>query len=389
MTFRAKLTRALFISSVILFAVGLCVYSNETSSAAVEGLLLCGRVLIPSLFPFLVVSSLAINSGLAKIAGAALHKPADRIFKLPGVCATAFILGLVGGYPVGAANAIYLYRSGMCNKTQAERLLAFCNNCGPAFILGIAGATLFGKSSAGFLLYGAHILSSLAVGLIFRFYKGKDASCAPAVSAPSSTPKSLSSLFTRAIKDSAQSVVNVCAYVIFFSVGIKLLYLSGVIPFGARLLVALLKPFDLSPSFTEKLIGGFFELTTGVYGVASSGAALSSRLAATAFILGWAGLSVHFQVLDFMSDSGLSARPYIAGKLLHGLFSGIFAYIGSLLFPFDLQTGITVSGHISALSETSPAVIFPLSIVSVLVVWSFLWLFSRFYQERIERRRKK
>lgn len=389
MTFRAKLTRALFTIAVIIFGIGLCVYSKETSSAATDGLLLCCRVLIPSLFPFLVVSSLAINSGFAQAAGKVLHKPMEKIFKLPGVCATAFILGLVGGYPVGAANAIFLYRSGLCNKTQAERLLAFCNNCGPAFILGMVGATLFGKSSAGFLLYGAHILSSLAVGLIFRFYKGKNCSAPQNVSTPCQSEKPISSVFTQSIKASAQSVVNVCAYVIFFSVGIKLLYLSGVIPLGAKLLVAILKPFDLSPIFTEKLISGFFELTTGVYGVAASGAALSARLAATAFILGWAGLSVHFQVLDFMSDSGLSARPYIAGKLLHGLFSGLFTYIAVLIIPFDLQTGSTVSGHISALASTSPAVIFPLSVISALAVWSFLWLLSRFCKEKIERRRKR
>jgi hypothetical protein len=253
----------------------------------------------------------------------------------------------------------------------------------------MVGATLFGKSAAGYLLYGAHILSSLTVGLIFRFYRRKEDLCIAPSSIEKSVAKPVSSVFTQSVKASAQSVVNICAYVIFFSVGIKLLYLSGFIPFGAKLLVAILKPLDLSPAFTEKLIGGFFELTTGVYGVASSGGSLNARLSATAFILGWAGLSVHFQVLDFMSDSGLSPRPYIAGKLLHGIFSGVFTYIGAFFIPFDLQTVNTVSGHISALGSTSPSVIFPLSVVSAAAVWSFLWLLSRFYKEKIERRRKR
>ena len=389
MTFRAKLTRVLFLCSLLLFATGLCVYSKETSAAAVEGLLLCGKVLIPSLFPFLVVSSIAIKCGIAEKIGKVLERPMQRLFNLPGACATAFILGLIGGYPVGAANAIFLYRARLCTKVQAERLLAFCNNCGPAFILGVVGASLFGGTSAGLLLYGAHILSSLLVGFIFRFYHRNDITLPSSSISDRKNQPAISSLFTQSVKSSAQSVINVCAYVIFFSVAIKLLYLSGVIPFGARLLSSALKPLDLSPIFTEKLIGGFLELTTGVYGIASSKAALSARLCAAAFILGWAGLSVHFQVLDFMSDSGLSARPYVVGKLLHGAFSALFAYIGALLIPFDVKTGNMIAGHISALADTSPLMIFPVSLLFVITIWGFLWVLWLIFKERIERRAKR
>lgn len=389
MTFRAKLTRALFICSLLLFAAGLCVYSKETSAAAVEGLLLCGRVLIPSLFPFLVVSSIAIGCGIAEKIGRLLEKPMQKVFNLPGVCATAFILGLIGGYPVGAANAIFLYRSKLCTKVQAERLLAFCNNCGPAFILGVVGASLFGGTVAGLLLYGAHILSSLLVGLIFRFYRRGDKALPAKAAKDTKAAPPISALFTQSVKSSAQSVINVCAYVIFFSVAIKLLYLSGIIPFGARLIAAAATPLDLSPAFTEKLIGGFLELTTGVYGIASSNAALSARLSAAAFILGWAGLSVHFQVLDFMSDSGLSARPYVVGKLLHGGFSSLLAYIGALVIPFDVQTGAMKAGHISALVDASPLLVFPTSLLFALLGWGFLWLLWRFFKERIERKPKR
>ena len=45
---------------------------------------------------------------------------------------------------------------------------------------------------------------------------------------------------------------------------------------------------------------------------------LTGRLSMAAFMLGWAGLSVHCQVLAFLGDSGLSLRTYLTGKLLHG-----------------------------------------------------------------------
>ena len=49
-----------------------------------------------------------------------------------------------------------------------------------------------------------------------------------------------------------------------------------------------------------------------------------------AFLLGWAGLSVHCQVLAFLGDSGLSMRTYLTGKLLHG---GLSALLMGALAP--------------------------------------------------------
>ena len=50
-------------------------------------------------------------------------------------------------------------------------------------------------------------------------------------------------------------------------------------------------------------------------------------------IPGWAGLSVHSQVLSFIGSSGLSVRTYIYGKLLQGILSAGFVFmIVRLLF---------------------------------------------------------
>jgi len=51
---------------------------------------------------------------------------------------------------------------------------------------------------------------------------------------------------------------------------------------------------------------------------------LGGQLAMAAFILGWAGLSVHCQVLSFIGGHGLSARTYILGKLLHSVLAAMY-----------------------------------------------------------------
>jgi sporulation integral membrane protein YlbJ len=92
------------------------------------------------------------------------------IFNEPGESAIAVIIGTISGYPVGAKVVCSLVRNNKISKEEAERLLAFCNNSGPLFILGTVGIALFGNKTIGFILLITHILASLSVGIIYKFW---------------------------------------------------------------------------------------------------------------------------------------------------------------------------------------------------------------------------
>ncbi len=349
---RKRIVETQIYAAIVIFAFGLILFTRQTSDSAAEGISLCLNVLVPSLFPFFVVSSLCVQTGLAAYIGRVFEKPMRLLFGVPGVCAPAFVLGLVGGYPVGAKTAISLYEQSMCSRTEAERLLAFCNNSGPAFILGAVGASLFGGSMAGVLLYGAHVLASVCVGLAFRFWRGRrqDSSHSSsrrftAVCVP------FGKAFTSAVTSSFSSVLNVCAFVIFFSVVIDLLTLLGVTPVLARGLGALLSPFGLDAAYAEKLLSGLLEVTSGVQGLLTLSASFSVKLTTAAFLLGWAGVSVHLQVVNLIGDSGLSPAPYLLGKALHGVFAAVLTFAGAQLLPF----GTTASANLTAPVQTPAA----------------------------------
>ena len=155
--------RDLLLGLALLCAtLALMLYPQPSMEAAKSGLALCYNVIIPSLFPFFVLSSLVVELGLAGYLGRLLEGLMRPLFHVSGACASAFALGFIGGYPVGAKTAISLYENGMCTKTEAERLLAFCNNSGPAFILGVVGAGVFASSRVGVLLYLAHAAASFS-----------------------------------------------------------------------------------------------------------------------------------------------------------------------------------------------------------------------------------
>ena len=313
--------------------LALMFWPQEAMEAAREGLRLCYNVILPSLFPFFVLSALVVDLGLAGYIGRALEGLMRPLFRVPGACASAFVLGFVGGYPVGARTALSLYQKGMCTKTEAERLLAFCNNSGPAFILGVVGAGVFASSRVGVLLYLAYAAASVCVGLLFRFYRGEEGR-REGRAAPTFQAERFTTAFTGAIKNSFLSTLNICAFVVFFTVVIQLLIRSGLLPALAGLLGTLLAPFGLTPEWAQRLLTGALELSTGVTTLMGDGS-LSGRLVAAAFMLGWAGISVHCQVLSFLGGSGLSAGTYLAGKLLHGGLSALFTAALVRLFPLE------------------------------------------------------
>ena len=338
----------LYALGVALCAAALLLFPVQSVAAAKSGLQLCGNVIIPSLFPFFVLSSFCMEIGLVQYLGRVLEPLMRPLFRVSGACASAFVLGIIGGYPVGAKTAIALYEKRMISRDEAERLLAFCNNCGPAFIFGVVGAGVFSSSAVGLLLYLIHILSSVLVGLLFRFRGSRTVSAGCA--APTEEAPAFSAAFTASVRSAMQSTLSICAFVLFFTVIIRLLVLSGVLRGAAALLGTLLAPFGGTDAAAEKLLIGAIEMSSGVASLSGSAGAMSTQLSLAAFILGWAGLCVHCQVLSFLGSSDLSVRTYLAGKLAHGVISAALAGVLIRVLPIQLPVSAVYAQQINVLT---------------------------------------
>lgn len=277
--------------------------SADAAQAVRDALALCVQSVIPALFPFFVVSSLFIDLGCAAVLGRSLAPVMHRLFGVSGAGGTAFLLGIIGGYPVGGRTAGELYRSGQCEREECERLLAFCNNAGPSFILGIAGLGCFGSVRVGAWLYLIHVGAAVMVGLLFR-------STSRQMGRPekTETPRWADALI-QAVRGGAMSMVNICAFVVFFLVILRLLSHFTGIQHGAIL--------------------GIVEMTNGILRLAND----RRGFIWAAGLLGWGGLSVHCQTAAVLSGSGLSLKRYFIGKALQAAISMAAAWPVSLLLP--------------------------------------------------------
>lgn len=307
---------ALCVLTVLLLSAG------DAAGACRDALYMCGRLIVPSLFPFFVLSAMLNRLGLPGVLGRMLAPAAARVYGISGAGASSLLLGLTGGYPAGAAYIADMERSGTISTDEGERLLAFCNNSGPAFIIGAVGVGAFGSVKTGLFLYGIHIISALVTGLFFR---GK-------TSAEITQPILLDSIspaqaLSASVKQSVLSLLNICGFVMCFSVITSLLDSQG---YFSLLCGLLSRTFGWELHFSRALLTGILELGSSVGALEGLSPAPAS-LALSAGILGWGSLSVHFQTLSVLSDSNIKGTLHFAGRLLSAAISAAAAYFFSFL----------------------------------------------------------
>lgn len=281
--------------------------SSDIAAAAVrEGLALCAASVVPSLFPFMVLSSLFVSlNGMALLPQRLLLGTA-RLLGCSPAGTGVFFLSLAGGYPLGARLTGQLLRSGQISQQEAQHLLYFVNNSGPAFILGLVGLGCFSQLRTGVCLYLIHAAAAALTGLLFRrIYTAN--SCSHVPPPPQTVP--FSTAWVDAVASSGSVMVDICAFVTFFCV-----------------LLRLLRSVNLS----HPLLLGAVELTQGIVSLSAD----RRGFLMAAALLGWGGISVHCQTAAVLQGTALRLRPYLCAKLVHAALSAVLAGFVSLwLWP--------------------------------------------------------
>ena len=318
------------------FTIGLVLFSNTNLIAAKSGLTLWANSVVPSLFPFFIATELLCSTTLVHDIGYIINPFMKLLFNVSGEGGFAFFMGILSGYPTGAKIASKFSTDGTCTKVECERLLSFTNNSGPLFIIGTVGISMFGNTMIGLLLFITHLLASITVGIIFRFWKYNSNTSPNTTKAYSSTSKNtkninilnLGEIIGNSITSSISTILMIGGFVVFFSVIISILNESHIITLFVSLISPIFHYTGLPIDFSKFIITGLMEITNGINGISTIHIkAISINIIITAFLLGFGGISVMLQVLSIISKTDLSPKPYIIGKILHGIISAVYTYI--------------------------------------------------------------
>lgn len=270
--------------------------SKTAMEGAKAGIDLCIKTVIPALFPFLILTGLITGT---------LGGPISKIFRPIGIICnisegteTILIMGLLGGYPVGAQAVYSGYSSGYLNKQEASRMLTFCNNPGPAFIFGMVGY-IFGNMIVPGIMWCVIMITAIITAAI---QPGSKQTKCTAIS------KNKSNLMASTIK----AMAIICGWVIFFRIWISIL---------DRWI------FWMIPSEISVFITGLLELSNGVVSVAQ----LSNpvfQFCCTAAMLSFGGICVGMQTVAVAGP--IITKQYLLSKFFQMVLTTFLSYWVSL-----------------------------------------------------------
>lgn len=266
-------------------------YSRETLGFASQGIELCLRTVIPSLFPFFLLSGYLTGN----LTGAGLS--------------AMVVSGFLGGYPIGARSVAESWRTGHLSRSCANRMLMFCSQAGPSFFFGIVAAA-FPELKYAWMLWAVQILSAASVGvLVYKPNAGK-------IQEQEFATVNLSV----AMKNAILAMASVCGWVVIF-----------------RVVLGFLEWLPMDEYF-QVMLSGFLELANGCLKL-SGVERVTARFLVAAVMLNFGGICVLMQTASLIQ--GLDLRYYLFGKVLQTgfalLYSMVFlGYYGALIPIFTV-----------------------------------------------------
>lgn len=150
----------------------------------------------------------------------------------------------------------------------------------------------------------------------------------------------LGEVLSKAISSATSTILMIGGFVVLFSVVLSILENSNFINTMSSIFEPIFRLFGINDiGFIHGFISGIIELTNGVQKISSIPCKeISTNIILSAGLLGFGGISILLQVFSITSKTDISIKPYIIGKILHGIFAALYTYIFINSFPiFNLN----------------------------------------------------
>lgn len=332
------------LAGVLISGAGLVMHPEETAMGIKKGIILLGENIIPSLFPFMVLSTYISNSQFVELLAKALERPSQKIFKTNGNAIIAVILGFIGGYPIGAKTASEFYAEGKLTDNEVQRLFCWCINPSPAFVITAVGTFMMSNFKSGAILYSSTVLSSLLIGFCTRFFSDNKKS--------QYLRKDISNrknIFVKSVSVGSEAMLSICGWVLTFC--------------AIAALTDIFIPDEKSALFIKSIL----EVTTGCKYAVS----YNLPLPVVSAVLGFGGLAVFFQIRTYMDNCNIHMKTFLCMRLLNSALSAFFCSQLIAVFP----ESATVFSQITAGNT-----VFPLShsitASAILVIMCIVFIFE-------------
>ncbi len=308
--FTTLLKPSLLFIACVSFAMILIKNPTLSAEGVRKGLELSAQTMIPSLFPFLVLSSFMTESGLVSFFG----EKTDKFFKhfagLSGSAGSVVLFSLFSGFPVGCSMAARLYEQKKITENEAKRIALSSVNAGPAFVIGSIGTMMLSSPKAGAIIFISLSLSSILISFFTRFILADKEE----ITLPKDGFQSISEALVSSVYIAAKSMFMISAWLIFFSC------------------IANIISSKVQDERFLAFIKSVLEVSIGCEEMSSL-----KNPAILAAVLGWSGLSVHCQVFPYILKIGLKSKYFFCSRILHAMLSSVICGGLIKIFPCEIS----------------------------------------------------
>ena len=262
--------------------------------------------IIPSLFPFFVVSDILINYDVTKYIPKKIRFLFTKLFNVSDNVVTVFFLSMISGFPSNARNTRMMYDMKLIDKNEASHCLMFTHFSNPLFILGTVSTFFFKNEIFGIIILIAHYLSNVILGVIVR---NSNTISNINYTVPKSKSQNFPEIFIRAIRNAIDTLLSILGTLTCF------LVLSAII----------INMLNVN-LYDAALLKGILEVTMGLKDLSLLNISDIYKVVIAAMFISFGGLSVHMQVLSFLIDTDISYRCFFVARIFHAIISGGIAY---------------------------------------------------------------
>lgn len=281
-----------------------------------RGLAVCASVMIPSLFPFLILSDFVGRTQVGRLLERPLGGVARWVYRCPRELAPVILMSWIGGYPAGARVLAGMAERGVISSDDADAALTFCVNSGPAFLVAVVGAGVFRSPGWGCFLFGCQLAAGVVTGRLLcrrplRVRAGGNGSCPPPAVG-----------FVRAVTSATSGMLSICAFVLVFSALCQVLEEAGLLALLGGWLSGVTGGL-LTAQGAVCLFSGFLEIGGGC--ALAQGLPPGQGALVLPFLLSFSSCSVICQLAACFGDHPVDGGLLIRARLLHGLLTALLA----------------------------------------------------------------
>lgn len=289
----------------ILFIFLLLTNPVNSTSLVNTGLSTWYKHMIPSLFPFMVLSGILLRTGISKQLSGMVYPILGRLFQLSPDCTYIIIMGFLCGFPMGASIIADSFILQKISRREANLLLAFCNNIGPIYFISFVTAAC--PYYPLWITLPIMYVIPFIYGLILRYSVYKDI---PKYVIYTNVTKKHNQRtnYLHAFEESTQkalvSIITLGGYMIIFNV----------------LQLPLYNTFFQLPENMLCIFRGFIEINSGIAAITNYP---QLYIIVYALFLPFGGLCCIFQTYAMIKDTPLSLRHYLFHKLFQTCWSAL------------------------------------------------------------------